>query len=438
MGNNEEMEVDALNSSVRVRQYPEGHNGPYVVIIRRKDVPLESKKINKYVFSRFKHVLKVSQENEHKIKIIFGEKKCQNEKIAQVQQNAEALGDDNENDICEIVMTEIEKKKLIEKKIVTQSARDEANSLPKYAEWNKKYYVYIPEKLVETKGVISWPVGNDVKDIIDECSTGKFSSPILGEVKVLEAVRLKRKTENASSDVMEDTGTVIVTFEGLLLPKWVNFDQMLIPVREFRAKQMFCKNCHRYNHTEKRCNNKKITPPTQIRCIQCNSNEHDGGSKECPKRKFLEKRVQQTTRQMRKKTYAEMLKELDPNGVMPNERANEDSYPPMVFPSRKSLAAKRKQQADPHSSESPQRKKKSPNNSQQSSPPGFSRQTEVEEQNEFAEMIMSYIKSMVDDMNLPPFFMQFIDRNIIPFIHKQIVKITNSMLEKFNFSSWLN
>lgn len=448
MGNSEDnMDVDALNSSGRVRQYPVGHKGPYTVIIRRKDVPLESKKINNYVFTRFKHVLRVSQENEHKIKIIFGEKS--QIESAQVSRNADELGDDNE-----IPMSETEKNKIINSKIITPmsdcenikliagksiepSAREEANELPKYSEWNKKYYVYVPEKLVECKGVISWPVGNDVKEIIEEKSTGKFGNPLLNEINVLEAVRLKRKSDNASSNEMEDTGTVIVTFEGLVLPKWVNFNNMLVPVREFRAKPMFCKRCLKYFHTEKRCNNKKATTTPEIKCVQCNSSEHESGSKECPKRKIIEKKVQKNNRQNMRKTYAELLRELDPNSVMPNESETEGETPPMTFPSRRIMAAKRKTERDSQPSESPQRKRRSTNeqNTQQSPPPGFPRQVEAEESNEFADLILDYVKSMINDMELPPFIKVFIDNKVVPYIHKQIVKFTNSVLGKFNLTS---
>lgn len=432
MGNESEMDVD-VNSSARIRQYPVGHNGPYIVIIRRKELPLESKKINKYVFTRFKHVQKITQENEHKIKIVFGEK---NEKSAIVVANSS--GDDITGAsalIEEDVAMSVREKKLLEEKLkcAEKSAREEANELPKYEEWNKKYFVYIPEKLVETKAVISWPVGSDVNEMTEDFCTGKFSNPSLSDVKVLEAVRLKKKS-NEATNAMEETGTVIVTFEGLLLPKWLNFDKMLIPVREFRARQMYCENCHRYNHTKSRCNNKKLTPPAEIKCMQCNSNDHEGGSKECPKRKLLEKKVQQTTRQMRKKTYAEMLRELDPNSVMPNEISADIVVTPMQFPSRRTQATKRRQQQDSGPSESPQRKKKPPRDTSttQDLPPGFQRVTEKKD--EFADMIVNIILSMVKKMNLPTVVMQLIETYAPPFIYQIVESFTNTVKENFNLS----
>jgi hypothetical protein len=440
MGNNNEMDVDLVNSNGRIRQYPVGSNGPFIVIIRRKEVPLESKKITKYVFSRFKHVQKISQENEHKIKIVFGEESRENENSV-----ASSLGDDNKNDnaMKELYVNENEKymlKPSTSKGVSMKSAREEANELPKYEEWNKKYFVYIPEKLVETKAVISWAVSNDVKEIMEENSTGKFGNPAMRDVKVLEAVRLKKKSDDPANTQMQDTATVIITFEGLVMPKWLNFDRMLIPVREFKPRQMYCDNCHKYNHTKARCGNKKVEPPPEIKCLQCKSADHEGGSKECPKRKILEKKVLQTTRQLRKKTYAEMLQELDPQGVMPNGNSENSTFPPLIFPSRSVMAAKRKaEQAknDSQPRESPQRKKRSTGetNSIQEPPPGL--RVQIEEKNQLSETIVEFLRKILVEKNFPPFVMQFFDNTITPFLHKNISELTNSIMEKFNFMSWM-
>lgn len=330
-----------IMSEKRIRQYYVGHPGPYIVNIRAVNSALESKKIQKFVFEKYKHVKEVKQVNQYKLRVVFQESTdkdtaCSNFNSAQVQQIAEAAGgDDIEMECSDLEMDDNEKTMIKKRKIAGKSqststnvkivsAREEANDLPKRSEWNSKYRVYIPEKFVETKGVITLPTGhNEMELMTDGC--GRFRHALIKKVKILETNRIKRKNEMGN---LEDTNAVVVTFEGLLLPNVCDYGKLLIPIREYKIRQMFCSKCKKFSHTKSTCNNKEFITPAEIKCVQCQSAEHESGSAQCPKRKQIEKKIQEKDRMKRKYTYAETLKLLDPNGTMPNENSqNEESHP---------------------------------------------------------------------------------------------------------------
>lgn len=411
-------EVEDERQSNRIRQYPEGHKGPYVVNIRAVNKPLESKKIQKYVFDTYKHVKEIIHLNEHKIKVVFeerAEKKIASENGASSSQSNSLLTLKGDKIISGI-----------------KSALDEANDLPKSPVWNKKFRVYIAAKHVEVQGVISWPKNEEITDFV-QLGEGKFSNPQIKSVKVIEATRLKKKTGEASNETLEDTGVVILTFEGVLLPNKVNVEGLLIPVRQFRNKQMYCARCKRYNHTEKMCNNKKVEEPTDDTCMHCKSNEHVTGDMKCPKRKFLEKKSMLTEKKIRKKTIAEVLKELDPEATMQNE-SNVEAFPLLPGMSRKRAAEKRNADKEKYSDvlKSPERKKKPPNENE-GLPPGFVNPNRVE--NAEMDSVAEFIKSIIDGMDFPPFIKNLIIKFVTPFIQKLVEKFTNTVMQNLNGSS---
>lgn len=302
--------------------------------------------------------------------------------------------------------------------------------------------MYIPAKYVEVNGVISVPKNETVDDFV-KFGTGKFVNPLLEEIRILEAVRLMRKVENnenpSTSKQLEPTGIVVITFEGTVRPNTVNLNNWLIPVKEFRIKKMFCENCKRYNHTEKFCNNKKITLPQNIKCLQCKSDDHASGDLKCPKRKMLEKKAQKSARNERRQTVEEMLKSLDPENVMPNELESDAIYPPLSGISRKRRANLSSNQ--PSSSyasvvKSPEKKKINLSETPKTPPPGFINPNAQE--NEMAQGIVDFIRSIINDMEIPPFAKGIIDKFVLPYIHKIVEKLTNSVMQKFNVpAQWM-
>lgn len=219
--------VDPMNVdnvfSPRVRQYPITDKGPFLVCIRTVNkCSLESDKITKMIRKKFETEVEMKQINADKLNVLFPVK----------------IVDDVS--VNELSIT---------------SAREEANSLPKWEELNKKYRVYIPEDHVKIMGVISWAVGQSLESLTRE--TGKFKNSNIPNVEILEANRFTRNAVPLASTSTaptqgkpEESASVRVTFAGLVLPEYfVTEDNLLVPVREFKKRQMFCTSCKGYRHT---------------------------------------------------------------------------------------------------------------------------------------------------------------------------------------------
>lgn len=127
---------------------------------------------------------------------------------------------------------------------------------------------------------------------------------------------------------------------------------------------------------------------------------------------------------IRKQTYAEMLKELDPNAVMPGGGAE------LMFPYITTGSKRPRQQNQPSTSrESPSRKKTRSNESQNQPPPGFKNQNNKEEED---NEITIFITSFINELGLPPFICQLVIKFIVPFINKLVGNSTNSFMEKMS------
>lgn len=394
------MKIDNQRET-RVRQYANTYKGEIVVFIHSEsDKGINSRKIYEQIFKNYKYVSQVTLVNVHKIKVVFDES---------ANKNNDASGATNSK------ISDREK------------AVKEANELARSKIGN--CHVYIPANFSEVQGVISWPIGQETQDFVSE-GKGKFNSVLIREVQVLEALRLKRK---ASDDTLEDTSIVIITFEGNLLPNRLQIENMLIPVREYRRREMFCENCKKYSHTKKFCNNKKLEKPAYL-CVQCQSNDHIGGSNQCPRRKVLERKHAQTLKKLRQRTYAEMLKELDPAGEA-HETPDNVTIAPFSFPSRKEEVAA-KNQAMKASTSAP----KTPSVPKQQSqvlpnkyPPGFQKKPPnppKEEPDEFSKSLIEFLQSVMNDLNVPAALQDIICNYATPYITRFLQKLTDTITNK--------
>lgn len=237
----------------RIRQYAVNYRGEIIVFIHANSDKFRTKSITKGLFDKYRHITHITLVNKNKLKVLFGEKENRAAAIA------------------------------------------EANSLAKCS--IDDCIVYIPAKYCEVQGVVSWPVKESIEDF--SYGKGKFRNSLLKEIKVLESTRLMRKSNVASSEqILENTSIVIITFEGNLLPDTLEVDKMLIPVREYRRRAMYCENCKLLGHSQSRCAKKKLENPTYL-CMQCKCNDHLGGSTQCPRRKIIEKKELMTMRKLR-------------------------------------------------------------------------------------------------------------------------------------------
>lgn len=200
-----------MDTSSRRRIYQSEHTGPFTVCIRE----LQGKSLNPVTISIYLHktydsIIKC-ESSRHKIKITLGN-------------------------------------------------RDQANQIACDGKITKECLVYIPAAEVEINGVIILPVGDDLT-MLKNIGRGKFSHPDIPTTAILEATRLSKR-EAVNSDKFVETSQVKLCFPGTVLPRYVQIEKLLIPVRAYNAKAMFCDRCLRFNHTNRYCNARPV-------CAKC-------------------------------------------------------------------------------------------------------------------------------------------------------------------------
>lgn len=153
-------------------------------------------------------------------------------------------------------------KQLPNKMKVTLNNRVEANSLIEDT-FFKTFRVYAPAAEVEIDGVVSFTDLNDIDDLQDLLinGKGKFGNPAIGQVNSL-AVKHLAKNNSASPPVAVRTNIVKITFAGCVLPSHLLVEGLLVKVRPFHRKAMFCENCLQFEHTDKYCHRK-------FKCARC-------------------------------------------------------------------------------------------------------------------------------------------------------------------------
>lgn len=377
----------------RIRQYPDDNDGPFEVCIRKIDKPLEPLKLTRFIRSTFKSEITIKQVNEFKLRVFFSEK------------------------IDSTGFVTIDKK----------TARKEANELPNCV-WNKIFRIYIPEKLVEVMGCIRYGIDEDVNEI-KNAGCGRFRNNLMPAVRILDVIRFEKPTNEASASTERTkTPTVRVTFEGLVRPDLVEIEGLLIPVREFKQKAMFCDSCMSYNHTKSHCNNKpKIISTMTNECFHCKVDDHTTGDSKCPRRKTIEKRVYSNAKATHKKTFAEMLQTYDPNQVMPGEKNVDELYHLNLGTKRERQQSKPSNQPSTSKDWNFAKKAKMNSEPQNSTPPGFKNPNSHDE-NE----IVKFFKSFIIELGLPKAITQIILSLLVPLINKCYESFTNSLMAKLS------
>lgn len=237
---------DDDNNHTRIRLYPPWHKGPYAVFIREKETRLMPLKFSSYVYNQYK--------------------------------SAQAV-------------TSIPKQKKIK---ITLSELDDANALIKDPVF-KNYRVYIRSDEVEISGVINNSEICDLDSLDDLVihGAGLFTNPQQERVQIVEAYRF----DSTAADNKKSLSNVIkVTFVGRALPSHVCIYGLLLKVRPWFQRAMFCDICQRFKHTSKYCSrNPKCAKcqgdhltsacddanTDQSICPYCNET-HDDGKHNCP------------------------------------------------------------------------------------------------------------------------------------------------------------
>lgn len=136
-----------------------------------------------------------------------------------------------------------------------------ANSVighPKLRE--KKLEAFIPAFRVMRTGV--------VKDIpLDICEDDLLTA-IETQVKIISVRRMNMKTRVDGTVQYIPSRTVLLRFEGQVLPDSVALYKMRLPVTPYIPRVIICYNCFRYGHIGEACKGKS-------RCIRCGETKHD-------------------------------------------------------------------------------------------------------------------------------------------------------------------
>ena len=143
--------------------------------------------------------------------------------------------------------------------------------------------------------------------------------------------------------------------------------------------------------------------------------------------KFLEKRDNDREKNIQKKTYAEMLRQFDPESLMPGEM--EEESVPLNLGTRKERHLKRPSNETSTSNDFVSKKYRV-NTTPEETPPGFKNPNFIEE-----DTITSFINSLLNELELPPFITDLINKFIIPLVHKFVKNITNSFMQKISLLS---
>lgn len=369
-------------------KYTNTSSGPFIVYIRKIETSFNSMKMTKYLYEKYKHITSIKPIGKNKLKLF-----------------------------C--------------------SLKDEANIIPLDPNLID-YRVYIPVADAQICGSIYLDTGSDLNEFID-VAYGKFNQAGLPKIKILSVHRNKKIVDGKEVEL----DTVRITFEGTALPDRVCFYNLLIPVRLYISKPLFCDSCLRFGHTNKMCDHKPVcskcgdehktsvcTENVIEKCTYCEQ-DHAPNSKNCQLRIEKQNKLMHKIRNKSNKSFR-LLQEVDLSSGAGNEKASSvnSSRSDKDVTKRKRISPKRKHPTEQNYAENyPQLKVQMPQNekSQQSStkgpPPGFRKDTE----NDLNSWVSETIINFVTDLNFPPWSMKIIELIVIPFVQKILNKINASL-----------
>lgn len=154
-----------------------------------------------------------------------------------------------------------------------------------------KYKALIPTFNITRMGIVRGiPIDLSPEQIIENVSV-----PI-GCGRILKTRRLKVKKTIDGNTVFNDTETVVITFDGQILPTRIYMCYTALPVDLYIYPTIQCYNCCRYGHIKSQCRSKPrcfkcgqehsgdscTVDDDLIQCLHCSSISHTAISKSCP------------------------------------------------------------------------------------------------------------------------------------------------------------
>ncbi|EDS43491.1 conserved hypothetical protein [Culex quinquefasciatus] len=197
-----------------LRKYPELASGPYAVLIRQQDTPINlinlADTINRYYLS----IKEISKQNRHTVKVLLTD-------------------------------------------------RVEANHLTQNPTFTSTYRVYVPCRNVEIDGIVD-EQGLNSTDLLKH-GVGKFKKTIVDSVHIIRCSQLA-KYSSEQNKYLPAQG-LRVTFAGTILPDFIEYKHVLIPVRLFIPKPQLNNLIKKQQHPR---NNPKKINHTRVTSIIIN------------------------------------------------------------------------------------------------------------------------------------------------------------------------
>lgn len=203
-------------SAKRIRIYPKMAIAPFIVYLRRLDNPINVFDIADFLHRTYKSVSETKYLNQDKVQITF----------------------DN---------------------------RKEANDfLQSSSQIRSTFHLYAPAHRTEIDGVV-YNQHLDPAEVRRN-GFGIYMAKDLPAVPVLDACYLTKRSTNISEK--NALPAIRITFAATVLPDYLQFRNVKLPVRFFYHKPMLCVCCKQYGHTAQYCSNKIV-------CLKCGRNHPD-------------------------------------------------------------------------------------------------------------------------------------------------------------------
>lgn len=187
-----------------------------------------------------------------------------------------------------------------------------ANKLLALKEFNSASVIVSPHKTLNScKGVVS---DRELKLETDESLKLNFE-----EQGVVDVRRIKKR--NTTTGQLEDTQSVILTFNGTTLPSKIKLGWIQLDVRPYIPNPLRCFLCQHYNHPATRCPKKDLEPvcacgkprhegkpcTEPFDCPNCHG-PHLAFSRQCPQ--YIKEAQVERTRVLENLSYAEARKRV--------------------------------------------------------------------------------------------------------------------------------
>ena len=263
----------------RVKLYPDGSTGSFVVYFRPKigpkSKPLNIIQISKDLESHFKSIIEISKVRPNKLRVVV--------------------------------------------KDLTQ-----ANKIATSEFFTREYHVYVPARDVEIDGVVT--DSSLSSEFLLKDGVGYFKNTSIPTVKILDCQQLRSVSFVEGKKIYSPSDSFRVTFAGSALPSHISIHNVLVPVRLYIPRVMNCTNCKQLGHTSAYCCNKS-------RCGKCGGNHLDDSCNQennscyyCGETKhelsncslFIQHKIKmkRSLKDRAKRSYSDLLKQSETNSLI--------------------------------------------------------------------------------------------------------------------------